>query len=132
MIQVARATGARSSEAVGAAGRTSPARSRRRGRPRRSRCSPRACRRRAAGAGRAEREPLFVPIGIGDETLEPAGFELYEGDHALIAGPPRSGRTTSLLVVAEVVARLYPDIQLQRRGHAPLGAARVPRRSPGS
>jgi S-DNA-T family DNA segregation ATPase FtsK/SpoIIIE len=64
------------------------------------------------GAGRAEREPLFIPFGIGDETLEPAGFELYEGDHAMIAGPARTGRTTSLLVVAEVVSRLYPDIPL--------------------
>jgi DNA segregation ATPase FtsK/SpoIIIE, S-DNA-T family len=64
------------------------------------------------GAGRAEREPLFIPLGIGDETLEPAGFELYEGDHAMIAGPARSGRTTALLVVAEVLSRLYPDIPL--------------------
>ncbi len=64
------------------------------------------------GAGRAERDPLFIPFGIGDETLEPAGFELYEGDHAMIAGPARTGRTTSLLVVAEVVARLYPDIPI--------------------
>ncbi len=64
------------------------------------------------GAGRAEREPLFIPIGIGDDSLEPVGFELYEGDHAMIAGPPRTGRTTSLLVVAEVVAQLYPGIPL--------------------
>ncbi len=64
------------------------------------------------GAGRPSREPLFIPVGIGDEALEPAGFELFEGDHALIAGPPRSGRTTSLLVVAEVVSRLYPEIGL--------------------
>jgi S-DNA-T family DNA segregation ATPase FtsK/SpoIIIE len=64
------------------------------------------------GAGRAEREPLFIPFGIGDETLEPVGFELYEGDHAMIAGPARTGRTTALVVVAEVMARLYPDIPL--------------------
>ena len=64
------------------------------------------------GAGRNEREPLFIPFGIGDETLEPAGFELYEGDHAMIAGPARTGRSTALLVVAEVLARLYPDIPL--------------------
>lgn len=64
------------------------------------------------GAGRAEREPLFIPFGIGDETLEPAGFELYEGDHAMIAGPARTGRTTTLAVVAEVLSRLYPDIPL--------------------
>ncbi len=64
------------------------------------------------GAGRPSREPLFIPMGIGDETLEPTGFELFEGDHALIAGPPRTGRTTSLLVVAEIVSRLYPEIGL--------------------
>ncbi len=64
------------------------------------------------GAGRADRDPLFVPIGIGDETLEPAGFELYEGDHALIAGPPRTGRSTALLVIAKVVSELYPDVVL--------------------
>ena len=67
------------------------------------------------GAGRAERgagADLFIPFGIGDETLEAAGFELYEGDHAMIAGPARTGRTTALRVVAEVIARLYPDILL--------------------
>jgi S-DNA-T family DNA segregation ATPase FtsK/SpoIIIE len=67
------------------------------------------------GAGRAERGAggdIFIPFGIGDETLEPAGFELYEGDHAMIAGPARTGRTTALLVVAEVLSRLYPDIPL--------------------
>jgi S-DNA-T family DNA segregation ATPase FtsK/SpoIIIE len=67
------------------------------------------------GAGRAERGAggdIFIPFGIGDETLEPAGFELYEGDHAMIAGSARTGRTTALLVVAEVLSRLYPDIPL--------------------
>ena len=67
------------------------------------------------GAGRPERgtgADIFIPFGIGDETLEPAGFELYEGDHAMIAGPARTGRTTALLVVAEVLSRLYPDIPL--------------------
>ena len=64
------------------------------------------------GAGRDSRDPLFIPIGIGNESLEPAGFELYEGDHAMIAGPPRTGRTTTLLVVAEVLSELYPELEL--------------------
>jgi S-DNA-T family DNA segregation ATPase FtsK/SpoIIIE len=64
------------------------------------------------GAARAEREPLFLPIGIGDATLEPAGFELYEGEHATVAGPARSGKTTALLVVAEVAARCYPELAI--------------------
>ncbi|HET9105013.1 MAG TPA: FtsK/SpoIIIE domain-containing protein [Solirubrobacteraceae bacterium] len=62
--------------------------------------------------GRDTRDPLFIPIGIGSESLQPAGFELYEGDHAMIAGPPRSGRTTALLVVAQVLSELYPELEL--------------------
>ncbi|HET8980121.1 MAG TPA: FtsK/SpoIIIE domain-containing protein [Solirubrobacteraceae bacterium] len=76
------------------------------------------------GAGRPGRGPggdLFVPLGIGDETLEAAGFDLYEGDHAIIAGPARTGRSTALLVVAEVMARLHPEIPV---------FAIAPRRSP--
>ena len=73
------------------------------------------------GAGRDSRDPWFVPIGIGDELLVPVGFELYEGDHALVAGPPRAGKTTALTVAARVVASLYPDVEL---------VAIAPRRSP--
>jgi S-DNA-T family DNA segregation ATPase FtsK/SpoIIIE len=64
------------------------------------------------GPANRELDPLFIPLGIGDETLEPAGLELFEGDHGLIAGPPRTGRTTSLLVVAEVMAQLHPETEL--------------------
>ena len=91
--------------------------------PRRPRAARRrwGCCPRASGStrcwapGRADRgagADIFIPFGIGDETLEPAGFELYEGDHAMIAGPARTGRTTALLVVAEVLSRLYPDVPL--------------------
>jgi S-DNA-T family DNA segregation ATPase FtsK/SpoIIIE len=64
------------------------------------------------GGGRVSREPLFIPIGIGDETLEPVGFELYEGEHALVTGPPRTGRTTTLVVIAEAISALYPGVEL--------------------
>jgi DNA segregation ATPase FtsK/SpoIIIE, S-DNA-T family len=63
-------------------------------------------------AARVGHEPWFVPIGIGDERLEPVGFELYQGDHALVAGAPRSGKTTLLLLLAAVVARAHPDFTL--------------------
>jgi S-DNA-T family DNA segregation ATPase FtsK/SpoIIIE len=53
-----------------------------------------------------------VPVGIGDEALAPVGFELFDSDHAVVAGPPRSGKTTALLAVAAVVARLYPEVAL--------------------
>ncbi len=48
----------------------------------------------------------------------------------MIAGPARSGRTTALLVVAEVLSRLYPDIRLVGDGDAALGAARLRRAEP--
>jgi DNA segregation ATPase FtsK/SpoIIIE, S-DNA-T family len=61
---------------------------------------------------RSGREPWFVPVAVGDETLAPVGFELFDGDHALVSGPPRSGKTMVLLVAASVVGRLYPDVPL--------------------
>ncbi len=64
------------------------------------------------GAARAEGDPMFVPLGIGDERLAPAGFELYEGEHAIIAGPARSGRSTALIVAATVLAQSAPDLVL--------------------
>ncbi|MDQ6804956.1 MAG: hypothetical protein M3065_08290 [Actinomycetota bacterium] len=64
------------------------------------------------GATRVGQEPWFVPLGIGDEQLEPVGFELYEGDHALVAGTARSGKTTTLLLLAALVARAHPKYTL--------------------
>jgi S-DNA-T family DNA segregation ATPase FtsK/SpoIIIE len=63
-------------------------------------------------ATRVGTEPWFVPIGIGDDRLEPVGFELYPGDHALVAGSPRSGKTTTLLLLAALVARAHPEYAL--------------------
>ncbi len=48
--------------------------------------------------------PRRVPIGVSETTLAPAGFTLYPGEHALVAGPARSGKTTTL-AVAGAVAR---------------------------
>jgi S-DNA-T family DNA segregation ATPase FtsK/SpoIIIE len=35
-------------------------------------------------------------VGVDFATLEPAALELADGEHAIILGPPRSGRTTAL------------------------------------
>src|SRR5690606_32004731 len=40
----------------------------------------------------------------GESALAPAGLVLHEGEHALVAGPARSGRST-VLAVAGAVAR---------------------------
>ncbi|HWE12542.1 MAG TPA: FtsK/SpoIIIE domain-containing protein [Solirubrobacteraceae bacterium] len=63
-------------------------------------------------AGRSDREPWFVPVAIGDETLAPVGFELFDSEHALVTGPARSGKTTALLVAASVARRMYPDVAI--------------------
>lgn len=50
-------------------------------------------------------DPAWIPVGLGDGTLQPVGLELYEHEHALIAGPPRSGRSTALCALAQAAAR---------------------------
>jgi S-DNA-T family DNA segregation ATPase FtsK/SpoIIIE len=55
---------------------------------------------------------LRLPLAIGDEDLAAVGFGLYPGEHALIAGPPRSGKTTALLALAECASRLHPELEI--------------------
>jgi S-DNA-T family DNA segregation ATPase FtsK/SpoIIIE len=74
-----------------------------------------------AEAARVVGEEWVVPIGIGDTDLEPVGFLLRDGDHALVAGPGRSGKSTALEAVASLVAACRPDIEIH---------AVTPRRSP--
>lgn len=52
------------------------------------------------GHARLDALPFLLPLGISDHTLEPTGLTLYEGEHALIVGPARSGRTTALATAA--------------------------------
>ncbi len=51
-----------------------------------------------------------LPIGIGDHDLSPVGFVLGEGDHVVVAGPPRSGKSTALMTMAGIVASHRPDV----------------------
>jgi len=50
-----------------------------------------------------ETEPWHIPVGIRETDLAPAFLEIYEGEHALIAGPARSGKSTLLLALADAV-----------------------------
>jgi S-DNA-T family DNA segregation ATPase FtsK/SpoIIIE len=49
------------------------------------------------------REPWRIPVGVRESDLEPAVLEAYEGEHLLVAGPPRSGKSTLLLAIAETL-----------------------------
>jgi DNA segregation ATPase FtsK/SpoIIIE, S-DNA-T family len=53
-------------------------------------------------------ERLRLPLGVEAEELEPAVLELPAGGHALLAGPPRSGKTTALVQIAHLVRRADP------------------------
>ncbi|MGL3807880.1 FtsK/SpoIIIE domain-containing protein [Paeniglutamicibacter sp. R2-26] len=46
-------------------------------------------------------EPWRIPVGLREEDLAPALLELYDGEHVLIAGPARSGKSTLLLALAQ-------------------------------
>jgi S-DNA-T family DNA segregation ATPase FtsK/SpoIIIE len=72
-------------------------------------------------AARISPDEWFLPLGIGDSSLVPVGLVLRDGDHALITGPPRSGKTTALATIATVAKAASPDIHV---------AAVLPRRSP--
>jgi S-DNA-T family DNA segregation ATPase FtsK/SpoIIIE len=63
-----------------------------------------------AAEARLGQRPWTVPVGITEETLEPALLVAYAGEHALVTGPARSGKTTALLTVAAVCRRTYPDL----------------------
>lgn len=72
--------------------------------------------------------PTFVPVGVGGDTLSLQGFDpLVTGPGFLVAGPPRSGRSSTLLVpvgehlahrhdVLVIAPRRSPLRDLQGRG----------------
>jgi DNA segregation ATPase FtsK/SpoIIIE, S-DNA-T family len=53
-----------------------------------------------AAPARLGERPWSIPIGVAERTLSAAGLVVYEGEHALVTGPARSGRSTALLTVA--------------------------------
>jgi S-DNA-T family DNA segregation ATPase FtsK/SpoIIIE len=56
--------------------------------------------------------PWSIPIGVADRTLSAAGLVVYEGEHALVTGPARSGKSTTLLTVAAASRVARPDIRV--------------------
>ena len=52
-------------------------------------------------AAHVDSEPWRLPVGVCESDLEPGLLEVFEGEHVLIAGPARSGKSTLLLALAE-------------------------------
>ena len=55
---------------------------------------------------------LQLPIGITDTTRADALLTIRPGDHAVVAGPPGSGRTTALTVMASKLRAAAPELVL--------------------
>lgn len=53
-------------------------------------------------------EPWRIPVGIGEADLGPAHLEVYEGEHILVAGTARSGKSSLLVGLAELL-KAGPD-----------------------
>jgi S-DNA-T family DNA segregation ATPase FtsK/SpoIIIE len=53
-----------------------------------------------------------LPLGLADATLGPAGFVLGDGDHALVAGPARSGKSTLLAAAAAAARATRPEVTI--------------------
>ncbi|HZG96175.1 MAG TPA: FtsK/SpoIIIE domain-containing protein, partial [Mycobacteriales bacterium] len=61
---------------------------------------------------RVGRDEWWLPVGIGDRTLTPVGLRLADGEHALVAGAGRSGRTSLLCALAGSVTQHLPDARV--------------------
>jgi len=53
-----------------------------------------------------------LAIGIADRDLSPACLVIHPGDHVLVCGPPRSGRTSALALIAAAIDAAIDDADL--------------------
>lgn len=56
--------------------------------------------------------PWSIPVGIAEQTLSPVSLVAYQGEHALIAGPARSGKSSALLTIAAVCRQSRPELKV--------------------
>jgi S-DNA-T family DNA segregation ATPase FtsK/SpoIIIE len=73
------------------------------------------------GSTELSREPWRIRIGVRESDLEVAELVLYEGEHALVAGPPRSGKSSTLWTIASSLRAGRGDVHL-----AGVGGRRSP------
>jgi len=57
-------------------------------------------------------EPWRIPIGMRESDLGVAELVLYEGEHALVAGPARSGKSLTLWTVADALKQADGGLML--------------------
>lgn len=60
----------------------------------------------------AHPETLAIVLGLGDDEHQPIGWALGEGEHALITGPSRSGKSTALIVAHHMATAALPHARV--------------------
>jgi DNA segregation ATPase FtsK/SpoIIIE, S-DNA-T family len=63
-----------------------------------------------AAAARLDGRPWQVPVGLAEGDRTAVGLTLYQGEHAVVTGPARSGKSTTLLTIAASCRAGRPDI----------------------
>jgi S-DNA-T family DNA segregation ATPase FtsK/SpoIIIE len=53
--------------------------------------------------------PWSLPIGIADADLQPAPLVLHDGDHVLVTGRARTGRSSALALLAAAIRLALPE-----------------------
>jgi len=73
-------------------------------------------------AGRLDIESVdwFLPIGLGDHSLGPVGWTLGPGEHALVVGSGRSGKSTLLAGLASMLAERDVPVVVVASRRSPL------------
>ena len=64
--------------------------------------------------------PLWAMVGVGGDELVAVGFDLTRSNTAILAGSPRSGRSTALLCAIESLLRGGAEVVLAAPRQSPL------------
>lgn len=62
------------------------------------------------GSALSEDQRIAVRFAMGDLSLAPTGFALHDGEHALVLGPPRTGRTCALAALGAATRRAGVEV----------------------
>jgi S-DNA-T family DNA segregation ATPase FtsK/SpoIIIE len=85
----------------------------------------------AIGASVADGDgSLALPIGLADAGLVPMWLRLAPGAHALVTGPPRSGRTTALVTLGRAAVDAGATVVVVALHHEPWRSAALDHRFP--
>jgi S-DNA-T family DNA segregation ATPase FtsK/SpoIIIE len=66
--------------------------------------------------------PWSLPVGISEHDLAPVALTVHRGEHVVVAGPARSGRTSALAALAFVARQGCPalEVHVVAPGRSPL------------